>query len=188
MHIYIGGDSFCSERSSMDHWPVMLSNSLGLKLQGKGFPGQGWWNTRKHLRSYLDSDLAAQTETFVLCHTNINRPLMTMTNGTKEFQEVAKIYHTYMEDDEISVWQASQWYLELNQWLEHKTVIHIPCFRYGQKLQDLLDGHCVIPALINFAQHGADWANHFTPEQNRSLANQLFRIITDPGSGLEISL
>lgn len=188
MHVYIGGDSFCSERSSMDHWPVMLSNSLRLKLQGKGFAGQGWWNTRKHLRSYLDSDLAAQTEIFVLCHTNINRPLMTMPNGTKEFQEVAKIYHTYMEDDEISIWQASQWYLELNQWLEHKTVIHIPCFRHGVKLQDLLTGYRVRPALINFAQHGEDCANHFTKEQNCLLAEQLFKIITNPKSVSEISL
>jgi len=188
MYLYVGGDSFCSERSWQEHWPLMLADLLGYQLKGQGFPGQGWWNTRKHLISYLDSELSAQTEIFVLCHTNINRPLMTMKNGTERFQEVSKIYHTYMEDDDISSWQASCWYVELNRLLKNKTVVHIPCFRHGQKLQDLLEGIRVTPALINFAQTGEEWANHLSPDQNRLLAQQLHRIITDSGSTSEISL
>lgn len=188
MFLYVGGDSFCSDRSSQEHWPVLLADLLRYELKGQGFPGQGWWNTRLDLQSYLAGESADQTPVFVLCHTNINRPLMTMPNGTAEFQEVAKIYHTYMENDDISAWQALHWYTELNHWLKNKIVVHIPCFRHGQRLQSMLDGLRVTTALINFAQASGDHANHFTVEQNHRLAHQLAQIISNQNLLSEISL
>jgi hypothetical protein len=187
MFIYIGGDSFCSDRESLDHWPFLLAHLLKYKLQGKGFPGQGWWNTRQDLLAYQTSENFDQTKIFVICHTNINRPLMSMSNGTPEFEQVTKTYYTYMENNDISIWQASMWYRELNNLLHGKQVIHISCFRNGQYLQSLLDGTHVSPALINFAQISDGHANHFSQNQNRCLAEQLYQGIVEKQTRLQIS-
>lgn len=187
MFIYIGGDSFCSERESLDHWPFLLAHLLQCQLKGQAFPGQGWWNTRRDLLAYCTSENFVETKIFVICHTNINRPLMSISNGTPEFEQVTKIYHTYMENDDISIWQASMWYQELNDLLHGKHVIHIPCFRYGQYLQSLLNGTHVSPALISFAHTGDSYANHFSRDQNKHLAQQLYQGIIEKQNQLQIS-
>ena len=187
MFIYIGGDSFCSERTSFDHWPFLLAHLLKYKLQGEGFPGQGWWNTRQDLLSYCSSENFDKTQIFVFCHTNINRPLMSMSNGTPEFEQVSKIYYTYMENNDISIWQATMWYKELNNLLQGKHVIHIPCFRNKQGLQSLLNGIHVSPALINFAQPSGNYANHFSRDQNRGLAQQIYQGVIEQRNHLQIS-
>jgi hypothetical protein len=187
MFIYIGGDSFCSNRESLDHWPYLLAHLLKVELKGKGFPGQGWWNTRQDLLSYSKSNNFVNTEIFVICHTNINRPLMTMPNNAPEFEQTSKTYYTYMENNDISTWQASMWYRELNDLLHGKHVIHIPCFRNGQHLQCLLNGIQVTPALINFSQTDNDCANHFSIEQNRCLAEQLYQGMFEKQNPIKIN-
>lgn len=177
MFVYIAGDSFCSERHSQEHWPWALSHLLGAELRGQGFPGQGWWNTRKHLLEYSQSPEFSSTQAFVICHTSIDRPVMTLSNKDPGFDDCSRVYYAYMANDEISAWQARHWYREINDILKDRLVLHIPCFRTGLRLQDELMGLRVTTPLINFSQTGHEWANHLSPDQNRALAQQLAAII-----------
>lgn len=144
-NIYIGGDSFCFERNDstkIKHsWPVVLASKLNLKLKGTGFAGRGFWRTRLELLNYLkDNYNNNNTNLFVLCHTNPDRLISSeyasalVDAGYDKIpaphnnKEITEMYYKYMYEPEIHNWAMKQWFLELNEILKDKNVIHLFCF------------------------------------------------------------
>ena len=191
-NIYIGGDSFCADRHKVTTWPVILANKLNLNLAGRGFAGRGFWPTRLDLIKYLkDKDNSKNTDLFVFCHTNQDR--MLHTEYSKELigvnqqtppnnKEIAEMYYKYLYDPEVHTWTMKQWFLELNEILANKTVIHMCCFGASAILSHRLNGYKLYENLYGIAYNmdGLDNEdvfverfNHFTQSFNAKFANAL---------------
>lgn len=192
-NIYIGGDSFCADRQSWKTtWPVILANKLNLNLAGRGFAGKGFWPTRLDLIEYLkDEHNSKNTDLFVFCHTLQDRLLHTeyakdLVGAWRDVppnnKEVAEMYYKYLYDPEVHMWAMKQWFLELNEILANKTVIHLFCFNPTVIISDRLNGHKFSENLYYMAykMDGLDnedvfveRLNHFTQSFNLRFANAL---------------
>jgi hypothetical protein len=190
--IYIGGDSFCYYRNKED-WPAIVASLLGHQLAGQGFPGDSWWHTRKHLLQYLKSH--PETQTFILCHTDPFRPLTGQQFfKNAEAEQVKEQYFKYFVDYEVSLWTVEQWYLELNELLKNRQVIHFQSFASSRNPFKLLSGIRVATPLINLSLGSENYdfindprRNHFSPEQNQLFAELVINCLASQQNDLEIS-
>jgi hypothetical protein len=188
--IYIGGDSYCFHRGYDTHWPYVLSNKLNLNLTGQGFPGRGFWRTRLDLLQYLeDENNLKKTKLFVFCHTSPWRMLSSIYTWLPNFtlfdeppnkHEVAKMYYKYLYEEQIHHWAMKQWFLEINELLAEKTVIHLFCFSSSAILSDRLNGYKLKESLhqkeVRLDNNKNDTEkniNHFTESFNVKFANAL---------------
>ena len=167
---------------------------MGLELRGRGFPGDSWWLTRINLLEHLA--LFPDTQTFVFCHTNPHRVL----TGQRLFknpdaEQVKQQYLKYFIDDAVSLWTVRQWYLELNQLLAGRRVLHFQSFTSSQEPFQLLAGTRVTTPLIQLSL-GSDPAqdfindtrrNHFDTEQNKQFAQRVVDCLSTEQTDLEIS-
>jgi len=184
--IYISGDSYCKYRSAGNNdWPALLARLLDLDLQGQGYEGDSWWYTRVDLINYLESATAAETELFVICHTDPHRILTDrqriVQNLSEELDQVRRVYYKYIHTDSIHNWTTLQWYRELNQLLKDRRVVHLQCFDSTVAYFDQLVGLKFAYPLTNISREepGAgpekfmldDRRNHFSTENNVKLAN-----------------
>ena len=196
-NIYIGGDSFCWDRRTVESWPVFLANKLNLNLCGTGFAGRGFWNTRLDLIEYLNNkDIADNTDLFIFCHTSPDRTFSatygkyltqegmnppTPTNN----KEIVEIYYKYLYDEKIHNWVMEQWFLELNEILANKPVIHLFCFLESKNLSERLNGHKLSTNLYEHSlksgseigdlrpMFNSSFLNHFSKNYNIRFANAL---------------
>jgi len=197
LNIYIGGDSFCADRQDwVTTWPVILAKKLNLNLAGSGFAGKGFWSTRLDLIEYLkDEDNSKNTDLFVFCHTSEDRMLHTeyardlvgvdwrgAPSNPFNNREVVEMYYKYLYDPEIHTWAMKQWFIELNEILANKTVIHMFCFESTASLSPILNGHKLYENLylVAYNMDGLDNEdvyverfNHFTQSFNDKFANAL---------------
>ena len=192
--IYIGGDSFCYYRNESTDWPTLVAEHMGLELRGRGFPGDSWWLTRINLLEHLA--LFPDTQTFVFCHTNPHR-LLTGQRLFKnsEAEQVKQQYLKYFIDDDVSLWTVRQWYLELNQLLAGRHVLHFQSFSSSQEPFKLLAGTRVSTPLIELSV-GPDPTqdfmndprrNHFSTEQNKQFAQIVVDCLSTEQTDLKIS-
>ena len=192
MNIYIGGGSYCYERNS-NSWLHFFSNKLNAKTEGKGYPGRGFWNSRLHLIDYLKT--GTNTDLFVFCHTEPSRIISSTYSKIKHTfdadskippnnKEIVEMYYKYLYEEDIHNWAMKSWFLELNQILSGKPVIHLfssaPTFRLseqlmGYKLKTDLFTHTLNsnteagPRLLE----NAKIINHFTIDYNIKFGNAL---------------
>ena len=193
-YIYIGGDSYCAWRKNPERdWPLILANQLNLSIEGNGFAGQGWWPTRCHLLEYIKSNKFIDTEYFVFCHTDPIRALS--TNSLSEFAN--KVWLTEIQCQAVSNWCASNWYLELNQLLAGRSVIHLRCFDSDLRGFLQLNGLKFTTKLLRLASESNNGnydlmnktPNHLSTEYNIKLANFLAQHLNNYSEKtLEISL
>ena len=189
--IYIGGDSFCYYRTSTD-WPGILAQQLGSELAGRGFPGDSWWHTRTHLLEHLKTH--PDTATFVFCHTDPYRPLTGQMFFKNPAAEQAKEqYFKYFVDYEVSLWTVQKWYLELNELLADRQVLHFQSFASSRKPFKLLTGTRVATPLIELSLKGQPQdfmndprRNHFSAEQNQQFAAIAAECLNSQSTDLEI--
>ena len=192
-YIYIGGDSFCKYRSEQD-WPKQLANLFGYQIQGKGFEGESWWQTRTELSAYIKSEKFDQTELFVLCHTDSHRILTDkrlVQNLSAEIDHAREIYYKYIHNYHVHNWTATNWYQELNQWLANKQVIHIQCFEstrdYFVTLNGLKFSYPLTTISLTEIEHNPGYffkehlnnsndfrRNHFSKKSNQMLAQFIY--------------
>jgi hypothetical protein len=197
-NIYIGGDSYCFQRQHDTDWPYVLSKKLNLNLTGQGFPGRGFWRTRLDLIRYLeDADNLKNTKLFVFCHTSPYRmlsstyawvPNFTLPNEPPNKNEVAKMYYKYLYEEQIHNWAMERWFIELNELLAEKTVIHLFCFSDAKKLSDRLNGYKLKESLhyksvqldnLHNENNTEERINHFTKSFNVNFANSLANYYTN---------
>ena len=191
--VYIGGDSFCYYRGTED-WPAIVANLLGYQLAGHGFPGDCWWHTRKnllqHLKNYPD------TRTFIFCHTDPFRPLTGQQFfKNAEAEQVKEQYFKYFVDYDVSLWTVKHWYLELNELLKDRQVLHFQSFASSRDLFRLLSGTRVATPLIDLSLGREQYdfmndprKNHFSLEQNQLFAELAVKCLVSKQNDLEISL
>lgn len=189
-NIYIGGDSYCFHRAYDTHWPYVLSNKLNLHLTGQGFPGLGFWRTRLDLLQYLkDENNLKKTKLFVFCHTSPDRmlssryawvPNFTLFDEPPNKNEVAEMYYKYLYEEKLHNWAMERWFIELNELLAEKTIIHLFCFSYAEKLSGRLNGYKLKESLHqkevrldNNKNATEKRINHFTESFNVKFANAL---------------
>ena len=191
-NIYIGGDSYCFHRGNDTHWPYVLSNKLNLNLIGQGFPGRGFWRTRLNLIQYLKKeDSFKNTKLFVFCHTAPERMISSFYTRGPGFalpeeppnnDEIAKVYYKYLYEPNIHTWAMKQWFLEINELLAGKSVIHVFCFPSSAILSDKLNGYKLKESLHHKAvqlddlknkNNTEERMNHFTKSFNVKFANAL---------------
>lgn len=153
MHIYITGDSYCFYRDDhQNHWPLILANLLGLKLEGQGYPGEGWWPSRQHIVDYAQSPKFNLTEWFIFCHTDIHRPLTSNKHWVDGFtDELQEFYLKYLSDSDFATWATAQWYQELGNILPSHKVIHLNCFDSNQHLRRQLTGKVIDIDLLDIS-------------------------------------
>jgi len=200
--IYIGGDSFCYYRKSGD-WPAILANKLNLKLTGCGFPGDSWWHTRQHLLQYLATKKSIKTELFVFCHTDPYRFLTSQIFfQNPDALAIKNQYLKYFLDYDIGEWTTKHWYLELNELLKNRQVIHLQCFSSSQTIFPLLSGCRIVTPLVELSlkdnetidewrmpgQHEDVRRNHFNPAQQQSLAQKIVDCLGSDANDFKISL
>jgi hypothetical protein len=196
-NIFIAGDSYCFYRDNSDeHWPAYLARKLELELQGEGYPGQGWWPTRKLLMQYQLSEQYNNTDLFVFCHTDHRRFLSDQHIDWNDFETIKKVYFTYLQSDAVSDWCVENWYRELNDIMANKTVIHLSCFKHPQF--NLLQGKKMSQPLLYFSveKAGGDiridtpkfgsqkvvddmnrYHNHLSPDANVELAKKIAALL-----------
>ena len=196
--LYISGDSYCFYREDPEqHWPARLAENLGLELAGAGYPGQGWWPTRRDLTSYDQLD---QVEVFVFCHTDPERvltdnPVFAYSNPLRE--QATETWFKYIQSPVISQWCAAHWYRELNHVTQGRRVIHLRGFESVDMSR--LTGARMTTPLLKLAveavggDYQGDWGpraaemndlhNHLPAESNRALADCLTQAVT---SGLDL--
>jgi len=182
--IYITGDSFCAYRTDPDqHWPARLAKNLGLTLEGRGYPGQGWWPSCQDFNWYIGSRKFSETSVFVFCHTDLNRPITNneyCKSGLTEEQQ--EFYFRYLHDPAVNQWSANKWYREIATSLINKTVLHLHFGSSNQKLRSQLPGKHLTPELVTMTswfsngntgllQMHEGYPNHFTPKVNAKLAD-----------------
>lgn len=149
-NILIVGDSYCYFRADEQrHWPRRLANNLNLNLLGEGFPGQGWWPVRQFLLEYSKTSEFNNTELFVICHTCPTRALTSNLNFVENYERANDAYYRYIYSDDVSSWAVTNWYNELNQLLDGKTVIHLMCFDHPEFFS--LNGIKITPTLLNIS-------------------------------------
>jgi len=194
MHVYIGGDSYCYARGPST-WPYVFADRLNATLEGIGFAGRGFWRTRLHLMEYLDKGYDA--DLFVFCHTEPSRMLSSTYAGGihKAFdlnsqippnnREIIKIYNTYLYDQDVHDWAMSQWFLELNEILKQKPVIHFFIEHPTKQLSEQLNGYKLESSLFTHTRNSnvgsldplvenyPKVVNHFTTDYNIKFGNAL---------------
>jgi len=199
-YIYIVGDSYCFYRTDADtHWPAILAKKLNLELQGQGFPGQGWWPVRQHLIDYCNTDNFDRTKYFIFCHTQPQRllssnPIFGILSS--EAEQARKIWHAYIQTNDVSEWCMQQWFYELNKLVQGKQVLHIQCFHINQEYISTLGGLKFAQPLLDLAIESAggtknswetdnavnqrmnQYHNHLSPDYNMMLADQIYKQIT----------
>ena len=161
-NIYVGGDSFCSDRygpyGAATGWPARLADKLNLILTGEGFPGRGFWNVRLNLIDYLKNNNYDNTDLFVFCHTSPDRllsknysrafigigydpdPMSTAHPPPPNNKEIVEMYDKYLYEQDIHDWAMKRWFSELNTILNGKPVVHMFCFQQSEKLSHSLNG------------------------------------------------
>ena len=190
--VYIGGDSFCYYRNPQD-WPSLVAKTLGSELSGQGFPGDCWWLTRKnllqHLKNYPD------TQTFIFCHTDPFRPLTGQQFfKNSEAEQVKEIYFKYFVDYDVSLWTVRQWYLELNELLKDRRVLHFQSFSSSRDPFKLLSGTRVTTPLVALSLENGEQnflndlrRNHFSLEQNQLFAQLVVDCLHSNDNDLKVS-
>ena len=173
---------------------MCVADTLGYQLAGQGFPGDSWWLTRQHLIDHLSSN--PNTEVFVFCHTDPFRPL----TGQQFFKNpdadlVKEQYFKYFVDYDVSLWTVKQWYLELNELLKDRTVLHFQSFASSREPFKSLMGIRVATPLIELSlEPGVDYdfmndlrRNHFSPEQNQLFARLVVDCLASKQNDLKIT-
>lgn len=199
--IYIVGDSYCFDRENSDaHWPAALAKLLNLSLEGKGFPGEGWWTSRTHLINYINSAKFIDTEYFIFCHTEHCRVL------SNDFvtAEVKDFWFKHIQVDEITSWYTQKWYLEINDLLRNKKIIHLRGFHSVDLGQ--LNGLKFTTPLIELSIRSAggtrdNWhldskisklmnenKNHLSPSDNIRLAERIHQVLQLPWHETELPI
>lgn len=211
--ILIVGDSFAYERLDPRSWIRILTKLLtgyDETPRGKGFPGCSWWSVRKCLLSELS---ARVPRLLIVCHTEEMRipsdedfPLNFISVEdlsphlicepqllNMDYQEVAaagRQYYKYLYSDQFHLWAQSQWFKELDDLvkkLEIPYVIHIHCF----PRKTCQEGHAVFKngmiveeILCDYAvEYSPDVLNHFTVDQNKHLAHQIYHAVNNYSIG-----
>jgi len=194
-NVYIGGDSFCYYRQEHD-WPYIVAKLLNRNLRGRGFPGDSWWHTKKHLTKYLDSSWAKNTDIYIFCHTDPYRPLTGQTFSNNPEAEVIKNqYYKYFVDYDVSLWAVQHWYQELNNMMTDHTVLHFQSFNTSSDVFQQLNGTRVLTPLVELSLGGKSWNefmndsrhNHFDTEHNKKFAELVIQSLSSNQNNLEIS-
>lgn len=210
--ILIVGDSWCSERDNLSHWPNLLLFELtdiakGIP-RGKGFPGCSWWSTRKRLLNELRDKPA---KVIIIIHTDpsriasdedfpmtVNMAFRTVTvKGRWETQEkelrakAGAEYYNHLYSANFHLWAETKWFEELDSFLiSHKDakIIHL----YGFRNQNDNHHRFNIGVTIESPLHQylitntekLKYPNHMTMEHNDKMALSLKNMILNyPGNG-----
>ena len=136
--ILIVGDSWCSERDSLDHWPNLLLKELtGVSAgipRGQGFPGCSWWSIRNKLFDELKINPA---KVIIIIHTEstripsddnspmtVNMAFRTVTvkgrwnTQKKELRaRAAAEYYSHLYSANFHMWAERKWFEELDNFL-----------------------------------------------------------------------
>lgn len=210
--ILIVGDSWCSERHSLLHWPnILLSELTGINEgipRGKGFPGCSWWSIRKKLFNELNHKPA---KVIIIIHTDPSRIPNDMDSGmtismavktvtikgrweTQEKSSIAKAaaeYYAHLYSPNFHKWTEQRWFEELDTFLlSHKDakIIHL----YGLRNQNDNHHRFNIGVTIESPLHQylitntekLKYPNHMTMEHNDKMALSLKNMILNyPGNG-----
>jgi len=207
--ILIVGDSWCSERDNLGHWP----NALLFELtdiakgtpRGHGYPGCHWWSIRNRLFGELNLKPA---KVVIIIHTeasripsDINKPF-TLNGAFKHANSLksaenrviylaAAEYYKHLYSANFHNWSERQWFIELDEFLAKKQiekVIHL----YGVRkepaqIRKFYHGVTVEQSLHKYLTMNTEtnfYPNHMTYENNQKLAAFLHKLIVDyPGHG-----
>jgi len=205
--VLIVGDSWCSERENLGHWPNQLLFELtdiakGIP-RGRGYPGCSWWSVRKRLINELNTKSA---KIVIVVHTDasripsdIDKPF-TINSARKHSQELkspqnriiykaAADYYSHLYSANFHDWAERQWFQELDSFLIEKQVekvIHL----YGVSKNNhytFKSGVTVQQSIHKYLTQNTEtmfYPNHMTYENNQKLAMFLNKLITNyPGHG-----
>jgi hypothetical protein len=189
--VYITGDSFCAYRNlNFNDWPALLAQRLNLQLSGIAFPGCGWWPIRAPLIEHV-KEHGSSTKLFVICHTDCHRPLSAQQvlygRHDTEMHKAWETYYRHFQDNEIDYWVLNKWYREVNDILCNYHVIHLQCFMSTSLEFSNLRGCRIVTSLsecsLSYAPSNVTLIedkrrNHFSPEENFWLADQIFKCYT----------
>jgi hypothetical protein len=124
----------------------------------------------------------------MLSSTYASVPNFTLPNELPNNNEVTKMYYKYLYEEQIHNWAMERWFIELNELLAEKTVIHLFCFSDAKKLSDRLNGYKLKESLhyksvqldnLHNENNTEERINHFTKSFNVNFANSLANYYTN---------
>jgi len=212
-NILILGDSFCQNKEG---WPDMLCEKFSYNIAiTQGTPGVGWWAIRSNLlQCQQQSDFFLDTKLLIFIHTQKSRlfkqdlslfnilpqelPLSYSNNSIDEKTLSVSLYYKYIHEVLFADWAEQQWFREFKEICKPIPLI-VNLFFETQKILPTLPGICVPTGLLdlNKAQYRQPtsmafdglkgYINHFTPENNKIFANQLYNIICGKSIDFDIT-
>lgn len=203
--ILIVGDSWCSKREHLVHWPNQLLFELtdipkGIP-RGWGFSGCSWWSVRNCLFRELHSKPA---KVLIILHTDRSRipsdldkpfTVSILKKNVKDIKDpvykAASDYYNFLYSANFHDWAERQWFYELDSFLEKKQiekVIHLyGANEYEEQRYTFKNGVTVEQSLAQYLIHNTPtmyYPNHMTYENNQKLTLFLHKLIIDyPGHG-----
>ena len=211
--ILIVGDSWCSERYNMEHWPNLLlyklTGSSKISPRGKGFGGCAWWSTRNKLYEELKNKPA---KVIIIIHTDPSRlpsdnnfPMTIDMAFRKYYQKgrwdtpereakvnAAAEYYSHLYCGNFYRWAEEKWFEELDHFLisyKSAKIFHLYATdrKPPEKFHVFNMGVTVTYSLFNYYFKNTPdikYCNHMTSQNNFDLALWLNEMITNyPGHG-----
>lgn len=207
--ILIVGDSWCSERDNLGHWPnallFELTNIAKGVPRGRGFPGCHWWSIRNRLFDELNSKPA---KVVIIIHTeasripsDTNKPFTLNSaqrhaNTLKNFENstiyrAAADYYKHLYSANFHDWAEHQWFIELDKFLAKKQiekVIHLyGVSKHPERMYKFNCGVTIEKSIKKYLTMNTEinfYPNHMTYENNQKMAMFLFELIKNyPGHG-----
>lgn len=183
------GDSFCA---SPNGWPSHLANLLDADFISHGIGGQSWYNIADWMDRHPDD--VAQADIIVFAHTNAERiPTRNIEIGkvdhskvpANEIEHAIHLYYKHIHCTNFLHFAQKLWFKHITDTFSDKTLVHLHCFPgHSVEADSLLTGVSIQPPLIELSMLEKDARtfndqrkNHFSDENNRWLAEQIFHAI-----------
>jgi hypothetical protein len=204
--ILILGDSFVEHRDDATDWPQSLTLQLtgepyesGRIPRGQGFPGASWWSTRNRLwgelsvrppkvliLTHTDSHRLPSDHNFGINSTSAERKHVFVddtnrNNYVPEIAEASKMYFKYLMSEQYHAWSQQQWFKELDDTVaDIPHVIHLHSFVNSYTFKTGITSKEILfeigPKMGSMGLIGL--RNHYTTQQNLSVAEALYQTIT----------
>jgi hypothetical protein len=208
--VLILGDSFCADRSYETDWPKALTKKLTNSddiPRGHGFAGCSWWSVRKLFMKEIinvpkviifahtepqripsDFDHSLNSVTVSEHDRRLHQPDGTNKQMSKTMALAGRLYYEQLISFDFHEWAVTQWFKEIDEVIGSISgvdkVIHLFSFPGNYTNYTFKYGVTIDDSLFKYHKNNKT-RNHFTPEENVKLANNIYSIIDNyPGNGI----
>ena len=175
------GDSFCANKSS-ESWTTILSHMLGYEIFGTGKNGTAYEHAIKTFNPKVDVTVFCWTEPHRIYHAteSLNMTSVEEKKHKSRVHAAAHEYYKYLHSYEIDFDRKERDFF----WFDEKILKHykgkiVHLFSFENAIYPFKHG-VVVRKPLELAKKGFSsiYPNHMTKENNRKLANSIYKLLT----------